>query len=41
MVDKFGKKFRMMNEFDIKVLICGEIINLEGIRCVRVIDMLL
>lgn len=27
MADKFGKKLRMMNEPDIKVLICGEIIN--------------
>lgn len=39
MADKFGKKLRMMNEPDIKVLICGEIINLEGIRRARVIDM--
>lgn len=29
MADKFGKKLRMMNEPDIKVLICGEIINLD------------
>lgn len=35
MADKFRKKPRMMNEPDIKVLICGEIINFA-----RVIDML-
>lgn len=40
MADKFRKKLRMMNEPDIKVLICGEIINLEEIRRARVIDML-
>lgn len=40
MADEFRKKPPMMDGFDIPVLICGEIINLGGIRCGRVIDML-
>lgn len=40
MADEFRKKPPMMDGFDIPVLICGEIINLGGIRRGRVIDML-